>query len=153
MEELFAGRNVDIEGGLSHLESVADSLGLPFARRVNTYNSRLAQELSKWAEERHRGDEFHLAVFKAYFAEGKNLALVDVLLDLAESVGLERKQAAHVLSHGTHAHLVDQDWQQSRAKGIRAVPTFIMQERRLVGAQSYAALKSLVEGRGPMSYL
>ncbi len=148
LKDLFEGRHVDIEGVLSQLEEVAGKLGLPFARREKTYNSRLAQELGKWAEEKQRGDKFHLAAFKAYFAEGKNLALTEVLLDLAESVGLEREQASHVLTHRTYASLVDQDWQRSRMKEIRAVPTFIMQDRRLVGAQSYAALKSLVEGGG-----
>jgi predicted DsbA family dithiol-disulfide isomerase len=39
-----------------------------------TYNSRLAQELGKWVETRGKGDQYHDAVFQAYFVDGKNLA-------------------------------------------------------------------------------
>jgi len=38
------------------------------------YNSRLAQELALWSESKNRGDEFHAAVFKAYFVDSKNIA-------------------------------------------------------------------------------
>jgi len=48
----------------------------------------LAQEMGKWAEEKGKGDEFHDAVFRTYFADGKNIAKKDVLLEMAKKVGL-----------------------------------------------------------------
>ena len=57
--ELFAGRSVDIQGIVQRLKRVAKELGLPLADRTKTYNSRLAQELAKWAEAEGKGDEFH----------------------------------------------------------------------------------------------
>jgi len=39
------------------LKNAADAEGLPWGTRKMTYNSRLAQELGKWAEEKGRGDE------------------------------------------------------------------------------------------------
>ena len=88
LEELFAGRNVDVPRIQQRLKRVADSLGLPLAGRTKTYNSRLAQELGKWAESEGAGDRFHHAVFRAYFAEKQNIARVDELVGLAASVGL-----------------------------------------------------------------
>ncbi|NIP49262.1 MAG: dithiol-disulfide isomerase, partial [Gammaproteobacteria bacterium] len=52
-----------------------------------TYNSRLAQELGKWAEQMEKGDAFHDAVFKAYFADGLNIADANILADIANSIG------------------------------------------------------------------
>lgn len=59
LEELFKGRDVDIPAMLARLQQVAGAEGLPFGERTMTYNSRLAQELGKWAEEMDAGDCFH----------------------------------------------------------------------------------------------
>ena len=62
-----------------------------------TYNSRLAQELAKWAESKGKGDEFHRAVFEAYFVETKNIGKIDELALLAQSLGLPEEEARQVL--------------------------------------------------------
>jgi predicted DsbA family dithiol-disulfide isomerase len=113
-----------------------------------TYNSRLAQELGLWAESKNKWDEFHASVFKAYFVEGKNILKIPVLVDLATSVGLSREEAAAVLASRTFKAAVVADWNLSREKGSTAVPTFVINEDKLVGAQPYEALAKLVEGNG-----
>ena len=50
LEELFAGRNIDIPSAMARLKRVAKELDLPWGERKKTYNSRLAQELGKWAD-------------------------------------------------------------------------------------------------------
>ena len=132
---------------IGRLRQVAEGLGLPFGERRRTYNSRLAQELGLWAEAEGRGDAFHHAAFKAYFAEGKNLAEPSVLMELAQAAGLSRDGAGKVIRERTFSAAVDRDWAASRRMGITAVPTFVMGERRLVGAQPYEKLAELVEGR------
>lgn len=89
-----------------------------------------------------------MAAFLAYFKDGQNLAKTEVLLNLAESVGLVREQAEAVLSNRTYRGHVDHDWQESRNKGINAVPTFIMGQHELVGAQPYEALVRLISING-----
>ena len=74
LERLFADYPVDIEKMMHQLKKTAAGLGLPFGNREKTYNSRLAQELGLWAETMNKGEEFHLAAFKAYFVDGKNIA-------------------------------------------------------------------------------
>ena len=59
LEALFAGRSVDIPAMLARLRQVATELNLPWGERTMTFNSRLAQELGKWAEDRGRGEAFH----------------------------------------------------------------------------------------------
>jgi predicted DsbA family dithiol-disulfide isomerase len=126
------------------LKKVADSLSLPLADRTMTYNSRPAQELAKWAESEGKGEEFHHAVFRAYFVEAKNIALAGVLIRLAESVGLPAGEAERVILSRRFRQAVDADWARSRALGIDAVPTFIFGSRRLVGFQPYEALAELI---------
>lgn len=130
---------------IRQLKQTAASLALPFGDRTMTYNSRLAQELGLWAEEQKKGDEFHMAAFKAYFADGKNISDHSELLDLAETVSLNKDEAAKVISERSYQSAVDQDWEYSRQNAIHAVPTFMMNGQKLVGAQQYEALANLVE--------
>jgi len=148
LEELFAGRGIDIPALLQHLKGIANECGLPFGERQKTYNSRRAQVLGKWAESLGRGDEFHMAVFRGYFAEGLNIAKVSILSELVESVKLDAAEVERVLEEGVFEQPVDNDWTYSRASGITAVPTFMADRRVMVGAQPYEELEKLVLAAG-----
>jgi len=126
------------------LQKTAQSLGLPFNARPKTYNSRLAQELSLWAEDQGRGDQFHMAAFHAYFAEGVNLAVIPELLAIVEKAGLDTKESGQVLSKRSYKKNVDLDWADARFKGVSAVPTFIMGQHKLTGAQNYQILEEMI---------
>ena len=133
---------------MRRLKNKAAELGLPFGERRKTYNSRLAQELGSWAESKNRGDAFHISAFKAYFVDGKNIAKIPVLLDLAASVGLPRDEAEAVLSTRGFKDPVDEDWAISKARGITAVPTFVINQDKLVGAQPYETLEKFMAANG-----
>lgn len=109
-----------------------------------TFNTRLAQELGLWAEDKGCGHAFHMAAFASYFVEGKNLAQTDVLLKIAENCNLPLQEAREVLTTRAYKDAVDRDWEESRKLQITAVPTFLMGDSRLVGAQSYTTLQGLM---------
>lgn len=144
LADLFKGRDFNIDAMMKKLKSVADSLGLPLGNRKRTYNSRLAQELGKWAEKEGRGEAFHMAMFQAYFVDGKNLAKIDILVDIVEGLSMNGEAARHVLEERRYKDAVDRDWQEAYARGITAAPTFMAKGMRLVGAQSYEALEKLI---------
>jgi predicted DsbA family dithiol-disulfide isomerase len=144
LQDLFAGRNIDIAQMLAHIQQVSRELGLPFGNREMTFNSRLAQELGKWAEDMEKGDAFHDAVFRAYFAEGLNIADVDILADIAGSVGLDAGAARDTIAGRTYKEAVDKDWSRAYESRVTAVPTFLMNGQMLVGAQRFSALADFV---------
>lgn len=148
LAELFAGRSVDIPAVMKRLKQVAKELGLPLADRTNTYNSRLAQELAKWAEAEGKGDEFHDAAFRAYFVEAKNIAKEDTLVGLASSIGLPGDEARRVIRARTFREAVDADWKRSRDLGITAVPTLILNRQGIVGFQPYDVLDQFLKSAG-----
>ena len=139
---------MDVNDMMRRLKKTAADLGLPFGEREKTYNSRLAQELGLWAESMNAGDAFHAAAFRAYFAHGKNIGKMPVLLDLAESVALPREEAETVLATRAFKSAVDEDWLLSRDKAITAVPTFVVNQERLVGAQPYEKIEDLMAANG-----
>jgi predicted DsbA family dithiol-disulfide isomerase len=147
IEQLFAGR-LDIDQIRDRLRQAAQDAGLPLGERKMTYNSRLAQELGKWAEVMGKGDEFHQAVFRAYFVQGLNIGKIPVLTKLAGSIGLSEDEAQEVLQKRAFKEEVDQDWARSRQKGIQAVPTLLLGQRILVGAQPYEIMADLLDKAG-----
>lgn len=148
LEQLFAGQAVDLVQVMDRLQQAAQEAGLPFTDRRMTYNSRLAQELGKWAEAEGRGEAYHRAVFQAYFVQGINIGKIEELLDLVRSLRLPEAEAEKVLRERTFKEAVDLDWTRSRKLGIRAVPTFVLGRESLVGAQPYKKLAALVEAAG-----
>ena len=113
--------------------------------RRYTYNTRIAQELGKWAESQYKGDDFHTAVFRAYFVDGRDIGNIDELVSLAESVGLSDKEGRKALETGAFKKAVDLDWARAREMGVTAVPTFMINRQSLVGAQSYEALEQFMK--------
>ena len=148
LEELFAGRPININQVLEQLSQTARQLDLPFGKREMTYNSRLAQELGKYAEHEETGDDFHNAAFRAYFADGQNIGLKSNLVKLGVSVGLPEEHVREVLEQRLFKTAVDEDWSRSQQMGVTAVPTFIMNGMSLVGAQPYEKLTQMVESHG-----
>ena len=144
LEALFSGRIDDIGAMQAQLKQIAAQLELPYGDRKYTYNSRLAQELGKWAETQETGDLFHDAVFKAYFAEGKNIAQTDVLLGIVKKVGLPEKEALKVLETRAQKTAVDEDWARAYRMGITGVPTFVLNGQYLVGAQPYPTMEEFL---------
>jgi predicted DsbA family dithiol-disulfide isomerase len=130
------------------LGKAAEDSGLPFRGSDKIYNSRLAQELGLWSESKNKGDEFHAAVFKAYFVDGENIAAIPVLVELASSVQLPAEEAAEILATRAFKMAVDADWALSRERSITAVPTLVLNQDRVVGAQPYGVLEQLLEVNG-----
>ena len=149
LADLFAGRNVDLRGMYAQMKAHMTAEGLPYGERTMTYNSRLAQELGKWADTQPGGEAIHDALFRAYFVDARDISQPAVLLDIAERVELPVDGAREVLERRTFKDAVDADWALSRQYGITGVPTFVAGRYGVVGAQPYEALEDLVRKAAP----
>jgi predicted DsbA family dithiol-disulfide isomerase len=123
-----------------------DGEGLPYNPERNmSYNSRLAQELSNWAESKGKDEEIHSALFQAYFVDVKNIGKVEPLVEIAKAAGLPADEATDVLVSRSFKDAVDNDWRRCAAIGVNAVPTFLAGRYLMVGAQPYEELERLVQ--------
>ena len=145
LADLFAGRNVDRAAMHAQMKARMEAEGLPYGDRTMTYNSRLAQELGKWADTQPGGEAIHDALFRAYFVEARDISQPAVLLEIAEQVGLPVDGAREVLEQRTFKEAIDRDWELSRRYGITGVPTFVAGRHGVVGAQPYEVLEQLVK--------
>jgi predicted DsbA family dithiol-disulfide isomerase len=144
LASLFGGRDEDRRARHEQMKARMATEGLPYGERTMTYNSRLAQELGKWADTQPGGEALHDALFRAYFVEARDISQPAVLLEIAQQVGLSADGAALVLEKRTFKDAVDADWELSRRYGVTGVPTFVVGRYGVVGAQPYEALEELV---------
>ena len=148
LSAFFSDDLLVIEERMRNLKETAKKLGLSFVPPKMIYNGRSAQELGFWAESKNKGDAFLQALHKAYFVDGKNIAKIPVLADIATSVGLPAENIAKIINTGTFKENVDRDWALAEEMNILVLPTFMLNGDRLVGAQPYHKLQRLMEKNG-----
>ena len=148
LEQLFAGRGIDIAASQARMKTLMMDEGLPYGDRTMTFNSRLAQELASYAVTQPGGDRIHDRLFQAYFVDGINIAGVDNLIQIATSVGLSEEDCRDVLTSRRYREAVDTDWNRSRTLGLTGVPAFVVGQSGVTGAQPYEVLEQLLEQSG-----
>lgn len=109
-------------------------------KRTHFYNSFDAHRLLHWAGLTGQQRELKHALLGAYFTDGLNVSNLDVLADVAASVGLERTAALAVLHSGSYAESVRALEKQYQSAGIHSVPAAILNDRYLISGGQPAAV-------------
>ncbi len=125
---------------------VGKEVGIPFAfdRIVRQPNTVVAHSLIAVSEPGMAQDAMVEALFKAYFLEGLDLTQASVLLDIAESAGMDRMVAEqHLQNSALHSQTIDSD-KAAREMGITGVPFFIF--NRQVGLSGAHESETLLQG-------
>jgi predicted DsbA family dithiol-disulfide isomerase len=131
-------------GGKSSFQLLAEEAGLEVGVRTHWYDSTPAHEAAKWAEAQGQADALRHAIFRAYFVHDQNIGSADVLVGLAEEVGLDGADLRAALAEGRYRDLVQQQYQESRSTGVTAVPTFVVDRYALEGAHPYEHFHQLM---------
>lgn len=118
-------------------------------------NSRLSLEAAEFARKQGMYDDFHHAVFTAYFTDGLDIGNKNVLLEIGERLGLDRVALDDALESGEFAEAVRQGSEEAKRLGVTAVPSFFIEDlSAITGAVAEErfreALKS-VESRRPLA--
>ena len=134
--------------GRASFQRLADEEGLPYGERTRWYDSTPAHEAVLWAAARGRADALKRAVFEAYFVRDENIGSADVLAGLADGLGLDGADLRAALAEGRHRAEVQAQYDEARAIGVTAVPTFVAEGYALVGAHPIENLRKLMEHAG-----
>jgi predicted DsbA family dithiol-disulfide isomerase len=122
----------------ARISLAAKEAGLPLSPRFIIPNTRLAHELGKWAQSIGKGDEFHLAVFRAYFGNGKDIGKISTLTDIADQLGLSKVIALEVLDKRSFKDNVDSDWTRSLKVDPDVIPSVMINEKLYINPQKYS---------------
>lgn len=126
------------------LRERGEELGFIFdlQKRTRIYNTFDAHRLLHWAEGQGKQRELKHALLRAYFTDGRDPSDREVLVNVAESVGLNAQEAAAVLDSGQYAQEVREAEQFFQRQGIQAVPSVIIDRQYLIqGGQPVEAFE------------
>jgi len=113
-------------------------------------NTRAAHALARIAAEAGREDAVLEALFRAYFAQGRDIGDAATLADIAAEAGLDAAAARERLAARSDWPAIGRAQEEIRAAGISAVPFFILDRRlALSGAQEPAAFERALEKLRP----
>ena len=144
LTELFKCSDKELEIKNENMNALMKIEDLKFNYRTHTYNSRLAQEIGIWGHEIYNKFDIHDRFYEAYFVENKNLNDKNVLIEVIEMSGLDPKEGEHVINERLFKKKIDQHWKQSYHHEVKGVPTYIINNKSLVGAQTYEILEKFV---------
>lgn len=111
-------------------------LGFEFRmdKRRRVYNTFDAHRLLHWAELQGQSQQRALkhALLRAYFTDGEDVSSHEILVRLAEEVGLEGARARQILASDEYAEAVREQERFYAGQGITAVPSVIFNHRHLI---------------------
>ncbi len=104
---------------------------------VKVANTFDAHRLIQLAKQNAKGNELEELLFKAYFTEGKNLADVQVLINIGEEAGLDAMALKNLFAGKNLSAEVLRDLKEAEDIGVSGVPFFVFDRKFAVsGAQA-----------------
>lgn len=126
-----------IEGMMNHLDQVGSTVGIEFRQDISIpVNTFRAHRLIHFAQSKGKGNEMEEALFFAHFTAGKNVGNIDVLTEIATSIGLNKEEVLALLHSEELTQEVKNDIDEAQALGISGVPFFVVDRKYgISGAQ------------------
>jgi predicted DsbA family dithiol-disulfide isomerase len=130
--------NEQAKGMQDYVANIAKEIDLDFnSKNSIVANSFNAHRLIQLAKTKGLGSEAEEALFKAHFAEGKNIDDNDTLFETGVSIGLAESEVKEIFTSEAFSKEVRQDEMQAQSLGINGVPFFVINNKYAVsGAQS-----------------
>lgn len=109
----------------------------------NTFNSH---KLILWSKEYDCHTEIVENLFKAYFEDSKDISNVDILLEIAENSGMDKRIIKQKFLDDLDNEIIIEEERKNRENGVMGVPTYIINDGiTLTGSQPVDSLVRLLE--------
>ena len=129
----------------NHVYPLAARMKMTLKRPPIQPRSRLAHEAAKWADKHGRFEEYHLALFRAFFEFGKDIGDIEILKELASALKLDGNSLQISLKNSDYTAMVLADEHEAGQVGVRAVPAFVVNGKvQAAGVQSARRLHELL---------
>ena len=139
--------DLDVEKFRLGLNSRAEQYGLRFGDFNIISNSSMALQIGELARENGCYSLYHEKMFQAYFRDCMDIGNIQVVIDVAKKCGIDEGLTRETLDSGRFAPIIERARIQATDLGIKAVPTFIInEETRLVGALPLGQFKKALSG-------
>lgn len=133
-----------LEMAMANVKRLADEDGITLKYSNKLPNSRLALFFSEYARLHEKFDQFHKLVFNKYWKEGEDIGDLNLLLELAESIGLNKDELQTYIKSEHPLNELEKSSYELGRYGINGVPTFIIGGRFVIGAQPYEVFETVI---------
>ena len=118
----------------ANIRARGEAVGFSFGDRNRVWNTFDAHRLLHWAGLQDLAKQRALkhALLRSYHGEGRNPSSPDVLVELAQEVGLDAVAARDVLESDTYTREVREAEQFWISNGINSVPAVIINDQHLI---------------------
>lgn len=145
VERFYQGAGDDLRRAVwERIRSLADPVGLPIKPPAVLTNSRLALEAAEFAHEAGKAEEFEELVYRAYFQEGANIGNPGIIAALAKQAGIDHGAMVEALKSPKYSMRLKNNALVANQNGVSGVPTFIIGDFPLVGAQSPEVMRQFL---------
>lgn len=132
---------------LAQVTQMGKGAGIDFdfnkALITNTFS---AHKLLHLAKKHNKSNEMEEALFIAHFIDGKNVGDTEVLISLAENLGIDKEEAREAVTSDQLDYEVNQDIMEARNNGVSGVPFFVLNGKYAVsGAQPVEVFENALQ--------
>ena len=121
-------------------------MGIHFGPQMLMSNSSKAMQAGEFAKAHGAYEAYHDAVFNAFFTQCKDIGDMSVILEIAQTVGLDSKQLEKELSAGIYHSILKETTHQARSNMVSSVPTFHIEGGgTITGAQPIAQFRAVLK--------
>ncbi len=127
------------------VKPISQKLGVEMNLPPVQPRTHLAFEGFQYAKEHGKANDYNHRISQAFFVEGRDIGQLDVLVDLAEEIGLNGTEYRAALESRKYKERHQEALRNSTEQGIRAVPTFMIGERKLQGLYPADRLSEIID--------
>lgn len=134
LSEKYGLTDTQLQQNKQQIKDVGKKAGVDFSfeQRARIYNTLDCHVLLHYAQEKGMQTELKLALFEAYFSQGKNISDQAVLVEVAKSIGLDPVESQIVLNDENYQKTVKDEESKFKSMGISSVPAFIINNKYLI---------------------
>jgi predicted DsbA family dithiol-disulfide isomerase len=108
-------------------------------------NSKIAIYVSEFAKKKGKFKELHELLLDEYWINGKNISDLNIILEIAKKVGLNSSELEEFLHNENGEEILKRNLEESYDHLITGVPSFVINDKVIIGAQPYHLIKKVIE--------
>jgi predicted DsbA family dithiol-disulfide isomerase len=125
----------DVDQVMFECRRRGEPYGLTFGQPTILSNTRLALEAAEFARDAGKFHDFHQAMFKAYFSDGRDVGDRAVIREVAQACALDTAALDLALDQRTYGERIEAAGKAAAERGVTAIPCFFIEDQPpLIGA-------------------
>ena len=146
LKKYFSQTNQAVNEMYENLKCRGKQYSLNFCDLQILSNSKKSLIIGEYAKILGKNEQYTNAIFKAYFEDCQDISKEEVIVAVAEKIGLIKAQVEVALADPLLQERYEKNCSQAKEQNVTGVPTFVVNDKyTIVGAQSEQTFMELFE--------